>query len=298
MSGQTIAIQSPGDMGHGVGRDLVARGFQVVTCLAGRSQRSVGLAQSGGLESVPDFETLVTRADLILSIVPPSSAVSLAQAMRAAMDAAGNYPAFADCNAIAPSTAHTVADCFDGVDATFIDAGIIGLAPGKSELPTRFYCSGPDVSGLETIAGGGIRVHPLGPNIGKASAMKMVYASVTKGTNALHAAALTAAYRHQLFDTYQAEAGESLPGVWASMNRMVPRLALDAGRWVGEMHEIAEFFASSGVPNEFHRGAAKMFELLNQTPIAAETRETVDETRTLVDALVMYAEAAARLSSN
>ena len=120
--------------------------------------------------------------------------------------------------------------------------------------------------------------------------MKMVYAAVTKGTFTLHAAALTAARVHGLSGPFHAELEESQPAAFAAMNRMVPRLPLDAARWVGEMHEIRDTLASAGLPAGFHQGAAEVFELLARTPIAAETRETVDPSRTLADALEVYAE--------
>ena len=46
----TVAIQSPGDMGHGVGRNLRARGFEVITASDGRSARTRGLAAAAGIE--------------------------------------------------------------------------------------------------------------------------------------------------------------------------------------------------------------------------------------------------------
>ena len=45
---RTIAILSPGDMGHGVGMALVGRGFDVITCLAGRSRADQGPGGKGG----------------------------------------------------------------------------------------------------------------------------------------------------------------------------------------------------------------------------------------------------------
>ena len=37
MSLSTVALLSPGDMGHAVGAVLVANGLEVITCLEGRS---------------------------------------------------------------------------------------------------------------------------------------------------------------------------------------------------------------------------------------------------------------------
>lgn len=309
----TVAIPSPGDMGSGVGRELIARGFRVLTCLAGRSERSRALAEGAGLELADSLDALVASADVVLSILPPAVAEGFAAEAAAALRRTGARPAFADCNAISPATARRVAARITGAGpgtgsglgakggsgagtgAVFIDAGIIGAAPGKSGLPTRFYCSGPDTSALEALDGPNLRVRRLGDEVGQASAMKMVYAAVTKGTFTLHAAALLAARVHGLSGPFHAELAESLPAELAAMRRMTPRLPLDAARWVGEMHEIAETLAAAGLPADFHQGAARVFELLARTPIAAETRETVDPSRTLDDALDVYAETLASI---
>ena len=286
---RTVAIQSPGDMGSGVGRELIARGFRVTTCLAGRSERSRKLAAAAGFEIAGSVDALVEAADIVLSILPPAAAESFADEAAGALRRTGARPAFADCNAIAPTTAHRVAARFDGTGANFIDAGIIGNAPGKTALATRFYCSGPDTSALEALDGPNLSVRRLGDDIGRASAMKMVYAATTKGAFTLNTAALIAARVHGLSDEFHAELEESRPDAFADMNRRVPRLPLDAERWIGEMHEISETFAAVGLPAEFHQGAAAVFELLARTSIAAETRETVDTSRTLDDALEIYA---------
>ena len=287
----TVGIQSPGDMGSGVGRELIARGFRVRTCLAGRSERSAKLAAGAGLEVADSLDALVGGADIVLSILPPAAAESFADEAAAALRRTGARPAVADCNAIAPSTALRIAARFEETGATFIDAGIIGNAPGKTALPTRFYCSGPDTSALEALDGPNLSVRRLGDDIGRASAMKMVYAASTKGTFTLNTAALIAARVYGLSDQFHAELEESRPAEFADMNRRVPRLPLDAARWVGEMHEISETFAAAGLPADFHQGAAAVFELLARTPIALETRETVDTSRTLDDALDMFAAA-------
>ena len=284
----TVAIQSPGDMGHGVGRDLIERGFRVLTCLTGRSTRSITLTKAGGLEVVPDLNTLVSQANLVLSIVPPCAAEELAAQILQAMHHTQYYPVYAECNAIAPRTVQAIAKTFTDSASPFIDAGIIGLAPREGRAPTRFYCSGADTTILEMLNGGGMRVHRLGPKIGQASAMKMIYAAVTKGTMTLHAVALIAAQLQGLFPDYANEMEKSQPQVWAAMKHMVPRLPVDAGRWVGEMREISQFFIDTDLPGDFHIGAAEIFELLNKTPVAAETRETIDENRTLEEAVTMY----------
>ena len=83
----TIAILMPGDMGHGCALVFKQNGLRVVTCLAGRSQRTQDLAKKARLEIMPSLSELVKTADLILSILPPEYAVEQAIHIAAAMKA-------------------------------------------------------------------------------------------------------------------------------------------------------------------------------------------------------------------
>ena len=94
-----------------------------------------------------------------------------------------------------------------------------------------------------------------------------------------------------LSSEYFDELKYSKPDILSAMERMVPRIPLDAARWEGEMNEIANTFDEAGVTPKFHQGSADIMSLANKTPIANETRETVDKNRSLIEALDMYVEA-------
>jgi hypothetical protein len=57
------------------------------------------------------------------------------------------------------------------------------------------------------------------------------------------------------------------------------------------MDEIADTFAAVGLPEGFHRAAAALYRTIARTPLAAETRESMDRNRTLEEALAVYATA-------
>src|SRR5581483_9064499 len=97
----TVGILTPGDMGHAVGEVLRHGGLRVITCLRGRSARTVALAAEAGIEDVADDETLVREADMILSILAPSAAAEIAQRVAAALRSTGERVCFVECNAIA-----------------------------------------------------------------------------------------------------------------------------------------------------------------------------------------------------
>lgn len=289
MSVETVAILSPGDMGHAVGRALGEHGLDVVTCLEGRSERTRMLARQGSFREVPTLKDLVTQADLVLSILVPAEAVNVARQVADALRATGASTPFADCNATAPQTAETMGAIITGAGGRFIDGSIIGGPPGRG-APPRFYVSGAHRSLMTELDGMGIIVRPIGEAVGRASGIKMCYAAFTKGTTALSVALLTAAEAMGLSDDLHAELESSQPEAYKRMQGQIPRLPANAGRWIGEMEEIAATFDHVGVTPSFHRGAADVFKLLSQTSFAQETPETVDLSRTLAQTIAAVAE--------
>jgi 3-hydroxyisobutyrate dehydrogenase-like beta-hydroxyacid dehydrogenase len=168
----------------------------------------------------------------------------------------GTY--YADCNAVSPAAVGTIAEIVTGAGGRFIDASIIGFPPAEAVTP-RLYASGPHAKVLSNLNGTGIEVVTLGDEIGTASAIKMCYASVTKGTFALYFAAVAAAQKLGLFDEFCRELAHSQPDVLNAIEQQLPRIAPKAFRWVGEMEQIAEAFEAVGVTPQIHRGAADVY---------------------------------------
>ena len=75
MSVPTIAIMAPGHMGHAIGGHLVQQGLRVITNLDGRSADTLARAARAGMEDVGSDAQLVAQADMLLSVLPPGSAV-------------------------------------------------------------------------------------------------------------------------------------------------------------------------------------------------------------------------------
>ena len=291
MSKKTIGILMPGDMGHGCGKVFLDNDLAVISALDGRSNRTKKLSESAGIENVGSIKNIVNYSDIILSILPPEAALEQAEQVNKVILENKKITTYVDCNAISPKTSQKIDKVISSKFCNFIDAGIIGLNPIVEKGQTRLYVSGPNTDPIKILDNKGFQIKDLGKEIGKASAMKMVYASATKGTFALHAAVLTTAHKLGLSSEYFAELEYSKPDILSAMERMVPRIPLDAARWKGEMYEIANTFSDSGITSKFHEGAADIMSLANRTPIAKETRETVDEKRSLTDVLDMYVKA-------
>ena len=280
MSIKTVAILSPGDMGHAVGRVLGEGGLEVVTCLQGRSERTRLLARQGNVRDVPDLEKLVTQAELVLSIMVPAEAFGLAHQVAEAIRATGSDTVFADCNAVSPQTTEAIGEAVTAAGGRYVDGSIIGPPPGTG-APPRFYVSGPHAGIMTELDGKGIDVRYIGDAIGRASGIKMCYAALTKGTSALQVALLAAAESMGLSDELRAEFSSSQPDALRRMEKQLPGLPTKAFRWIGEMEEIAATFGSLGVTPLLHQGAAEVYRVLSETPHAQETPETIDPDRTL-----------------
>lgn len=294
---QTIGIIGSGDMGSGVAAAFRVAGFRVVTSLAGRSAHSRMLAERAGTEDVGTMAALLAEADIVLSIVPPAAAVEVARVVAAELPA-GRRLRFADCNAIAPATVATVAAAVPA-PVELLDVGIVGAPPQRERgRGTRFYVSGAQRAALLALRVPGIEMIDMGPELGHASALKMTYAALNKGVDAMLTAILLAAQRLGVRGELAAELAASQAPILARMQARLPFLAATAARFAPEMREIAATFASVGVTAELHLGAAWVYELLAESSLAAETRASLPRERSLDEAIDAFAAPLARRSES
>ena len=254
-----VAVVAPGMMGAAVGGRLAAHGLKVLTSLTGRSAETVARAKSAGLSAASDEE--IAAADFILSILPPGDAVKLAMRFAPALSASNAKPVFVDCNAVSPQTAERVAAVVGPTGSPFVDAGIIGSPPPpKDGKGPRFYASGAHAPRFAELKNFGLDVRVLSGPLTAASAMKMSYAGITKGTQALAAVMMLAATRGGSADALFAELKDSQAQMLAYMQRSLAIMPPKAYRWVAEMHEIADFVGEDPAGHELYSGAAHFYE--------------------------------------
>jgi 3-hydroxyisobutyrate dehydrogenase-like beta-hydroxyacid dehydrogenase len=269
MSEATIGILHPGEMGAAVGQCLVTAGHQVLWLPAGRSEATAGRAQAAGLTAAADLADLVRQADVVLSVCPPHGALEIARQVAGA----GFGGLYLDANAIAPATAREVAGIVAGGGATYVDGGIIGTPPVKPGF-IRLYLSGDQAAEIRALFGGSavdVRLverdgevegaDGLGGSagLGAASAVKMAYASWTKGSGALLLAARALARAEGVEDALLAEWEQSQPGLIQRWDRAAGSATAKGWRWVAEMEEIAASMAADGLPAGFHHAAADIY---------------------------------------
>ncbi len=286
MSEATVGLLHPGEMGAAVGQCLAAAGHRVLWVPEGRSPASAARAAAAGLTAASGgLAGLVREADVIVSVCPPHAALDVARqvaALGAAGEGAGFGGVYVDANAVSPATAREIARIVEAGGASYVDGGIIGTPPVAPGF-IRLYLSGARAGEVQRLfAGSAVDARVIGGDASAgdvrsaatsrsagtlsagdalvaASAVKMAYASWTKGSAALLLAARALARAEGVEDTLLAEWGISQPGLADRSARAAGSAAAKGWRWVAEMEEIAAAMAAAGLPDGFHQAAAEIY---------------------------------------
>jgi 3-hydroxyisobutyrate dehydrogenase-like beta-hydroxyacid dehydrogenase len=243
-------------MGSALGARLRDGGARVLVALDGRSDRTRRLAGDAGLEDVRTLESLVTASSVVLSVVPPGSAVDVAGAI--ARSAGEARPLVADLNAVAPPTIERAASLLAEHGIETVDGSISGPPPHRPGT-TRMYLSGARASEVAALPLHGVERVVVGEAIGLASAVKMCTASVYKGRVALLAQALRTAYAHGVVDHVLDDLVDTGLADRARSGATLATASAKAWRYVAEMEEIAATQAAAGLTPELFRAVALVY---------------------------------------
>jgi 3-hydroxyisobutyrate dehydrogenase-like beta-hydroxyacid dehydrogenase len=240
----TVTIMAQGGMGAATAARLVAHGVEVRTVTAGRSAASAERAAKAGMKSVGEREAVAV--DFFLSIVPPADAMPLAERFAPHLKAATVKPVYVDLNAVSPETATRIAAVIAATGTPAVDGGIIGMPPRADGYSPVYYVSGDDAPKVAALNALGLKIGVLDAPVGAASALKMSYAGITKGLIGIGAGMALAAKRAGVGDALLAELAASQANLLAGFKRSIPDMFAKAGRWVGEMEEIAAYAGEDG----------------------------------------------------
>ena len=258
MTPQRIGILHPGEMGSAVAATVRNSGHEVCWVSEGRSHLTRARAESAGLTDAGTLAQLCETCPMIISVCPPEFAADLA----AQVLAHRFHGTYLDANAISPAHKKQIAARMQAKGVRFVDGGIIGLAP-KTRGQTWLYLSGEHARDLACcFEAGPLETEVIGTEVGKASALKMCFAGHSKGSIALLIEVMGAADRLGVLEDLKRQWTRMSPAL-ASEGHIL-RAAPKAWRWTPEMHEIAATFDAVGMPPEFHRAAAKIYDMLRE----------------------------------
>jgi 3-hydroxyisobutyrate dehydrogenase-like beta-hydroxyacid dehydrogenase len=253
----TIAIIAPGAMGSAIGRRLTEHGARVLTSIEGRSEPTIMRAREAGM--IPVAAADLAAADLILSITPPAASLGVAEGLAPLLRQSRSKPVYIDFNAINPETMREVSAALAETGCEILDGAIIGSPPRPERDGPTLYVSNDPHHRADCLAALGLKLRHIDGPLGAASALKMVYAGINKGSIAIGTAMLLASARAGCAQGLRQELSESRPDVLARFAQAIPDMYAKAYRWVAEMREIAAFLGPNDPAAELFEAAARIF---------------------------------------
>jgi len=242
----TIGILYSGEMGSSFGKVLREAGFRVITTVEGRSPRTHRLCHEGGLSVVDSLGEVIERSDVVVSLVSPGAALSVAREVAANIDDSSRSLLYVDANSISPMTVTLISEALSHVAIDFVDASIFGLASQLQQRGTLYF-SGSRAKELSDQFESIMRVKVVGDMPGQASALKMIVSGIPKGLSALFLETMLFAQDMHLLSEAIEACDEIYPSIMEVIRRMLPTYPQHAGRRCEELWEVEETMLMSGL---------------------------------------------------
>lgn len=255
MSSLSIGVLHPGAMGVSLAASAKNTGHTVYWASDGRSQATHDRAESQNLIDTHTLQGLCEICDAIVCICPPAAAETVARDVVAH----GFQGLYIDANAISPGRTRRIAGAMTPAGARFVDGSIIG-GPAWEPNRTWLHLAGPYAgNAVACFSGGPLETNILGPEIGRAAALKMAFAAYTKGTSALLSAILAVAEENDVLEDLLAQWSRQGSDFAEQTVRRVRNVTAKAWRFAGELEEIAATFEEASLPRGFGEAAAEVY---------------------------------------
>jgi 3-hydroxyisobutyrate dehydrogenase-like beta-hydroxyacid dehydrogenase len=242
----TIGILYPGEMGSSFGKLLCEASFHVITTVEGRSPRTRSLCHESGLNVVDSLGEVLGRSDVVISLVSPGAALSVARDVAANLYGSSRSLLYIDANSISPMTVARISELLGRAAVDFVDASIFGLASQLRQRGT-LYLSGSRAKELSDQFESIMRVKVVGDMPGQASALKMIVSGIPKGLSALFLETMLFAQDMHLLNEAIEACDEIYPSVMEVIKRMLPTYPQHAARRSEELQEVEETMWISGL---------------------------------------------------
>ncbi|KAA8895269.1 6-phosphogluconate dehydrogenase [Sphaerosporella brunnea] len=156
-----------------------------------------------------------------------------------------------------------------GTTPRFLDGAIFGSPPaqlvsGRGWRQPRISVSGaakldPEVERI-------LNIRSVGPEVGQTSTLKMCFASVSKGLQALSLMAFTTAASNGMADVLKEELEAFAPpfggDIVSFLQKVVKDIPGKAFRWVEEIENISDTHKETGFGEEVFRGVAEIYRFM------------------------------------
>ena len=202
-----LGIYGYGEVGHGIAYGLAKAGLVSIAAYQRPPlmQLAIDRAQLARVRRVESPAELAARSDLILAATQGTEALRAAEAISAHLTPAHCY---VDLASATPKIKQAIAASLAASGAEFAD-GILEGSPLEAEHRVPILACGPGAARFgNTMNPWGMRITAIGPEIGRAAAIKGLRHIMTKGHIALLIECAIAARRYGIADEVFASVAE------------------------------------------------------------------------------------------
>lgn len=267
-----IGILYPGELGAAFGRRVMQAGGTAITCLAGRSAATADRAAAAAFMVVPSLKQLTQQTDLVISVVPPASAVEVARSFATCAGMSCTFrgrtaqPTFVDANSASPQTKQQIAEILSHAGIRCLDGAFFGPA-NRLGRENVLALSGPGADQIAPSLRRVMEVWVLGEEIGQASALKMSLAIMTKAIPAVFLETVCASASSGQLDSTLEMLRRLYPGIMSFLERTLPTYPAHVARRIHELEEVADWLHEIGQCDTMTQSAVTVLERLRHADL-------------------------------
>ena len=205
---------------------------------------------------VQSIKELLATSDIIFSAVTCKDALAVGKQAAPYLDYSHIY---VDINSVSPETKITIGAVVKDSGARFVEAAVMSSIPGFGHKVPMLLSGEAAVDLIKIMAPLGMKFEDFGPELGRASALKMFRSSMLKGMEALFQECVLGAAQYGVAKKVLDSVGVGYPGLdWNQMaHYLIGRTAIHGERRAHEMEEVANTLRSIGIEPIMAEAAAK-----------------------------------------
>jgi 3-hydroxyisobutyrate dehydrogenase-like beta-hydroxyacid dehydrogenase len=261
----TIAFIGFGEVGQLFTRQLAARpGVAIAVYDILFENPDVGAdlkrrATEYGARAAESAAAACTGCSLVVSAVTADAAIAAARHAGSALD---GFQTYIDLNSVSPTTKRRVADEATRRGAGFVEFAVMAPVNGPGIAVPILAGGGQAEEVAATLNPLGMRITPVSPEIGVASATKLCRSIVIKGLEALMVDLNLAAEKAGVLPAVLASLTASYPNMdWAQVASDMPcRVKRHGRRRAAEMREVSRMMSEYGLDGSLAEAIADRHE--------------------------------------
>lgn len=201
-----------------------------------------------------------TAAEAVTGAAAVMSLVTADQALAVATDAARSIARgalYLDLNSVAPETKRSAAQAIEAAGAHYVDVAVMSpVQPAALAAPLLLSGAKAEEAAALLASLGFSKIRVVGPQVGRASSIKMIRSVMIKGLEALSAECVLAASEAGVLDEVVASLDASWPGAdWGKRaDYNLDRMMVHGLRRSAEMEEVVRTLEDLGVGADMSRG--------------------------------------------